>query len=218
MSSDQRFGDLGVVDEKQLKLLMRDWRRGRADRNIWQALSDGYVMVFSIVLIGAMIISSIVQAQQDVAGCTAEGCLAARSLLPWASVAGILAFTLVISRMFGPVVASAAEGFWLMDGPTDRRRLLARRLVAAIALAFGAGVLFGALIAALTGSPLPATPIRSTNRSLSAARISQRSGTHSSGRPLVFWPKTPVALTPKKAQTSLWKRFSSASARPNANC
>ena len=154
-TTDPRFGEIGVVDEKQLTLLMRDWRKGRADRNILQALSDGYVMVFSIVLIGAMIISSIVQAQQDVAGCTAEGCLAARSLLPWASVAGILAFTLVISRMFGPVVASAAEGFWLMDGPTDRRRLLARRLVAAIVLAFGAGVLFGALIAALTGSPLP---------------------------------------------------------------
>lgn len=153
-SLDPRFGEVGVVDERQLRLLMRDWRRGRADRNLWQALSDGYVMVFSIVLIGAMVVSSIIQAQQVVSGCEAAGCLAARGLLPWASVAGVLAFTLVISRMFGPVVASAAEGFWLMDGPTDRRKLLAGRLVAAIALAFGAGVLFGALIAALTGSTL----------------------------------------------------------------
>lgn len=153
-TTDPRFGEIGVVDEKQLTLLMRDWRKGRADRNIWQVLSDGYVMVFSIVLIGAMIISSIVQAQANVAGCTAEGCIAARGLLPWASVAGILAFTLLISRMFGPVVASAAEGFWLMDGPTNRRRLLARRLWAAIALAFGIGLLLGALVAALTGSPL----------------------------------------------------------------
>ncbi len=30
---DQRLTEVGVVDEKQLKLLMRDWRRGRADRN-----------------------------------------------------------------------------------------------------------------------------------------------------------------------------------------
>ena len=52
--TDPRFLDVGVVDEKQLKLLMRDWRRGRADRNVWQALSDGYVMVFSIVLVGAI--------------------------------------------------------------------------------------------------------------------------------------------------------------------
>ncbi|QTO38971.1 ABC transporter permease [Tessaracoccus sp. MC1865] len=134
---------------------MKDWRRGRADRSLWQALSDGYVMVFSIVLIGAMVISSIVRAQQVVAICDTAGCLAARGLLPWASVAGILASTLVLSRMFGPVVASAAEGFWLMDGPTDRRRLLAGRLVAAIVLALVVGGLLGALIAALTGSPLP---------------------------------------------------------------
>ncbi|MCG6567295.1 DUF6297 family protein [Tessaracoccus sp. ZS01] len=154
-TAHDHFDDLGVVDEKQLKLLMKDWRRGRADRSLWQALSDGYVMVFSIVLIGAMVISSIVRAQQVVAICDTAGCLAARGLLPWASVAGILASTLVLSRMFGPVVASAAEGFWLMDGPTDRRRLLAGRLVAAIVLALVVGGLLGALIAALTGSPLP---------------------------------------------------------------
>lgn len=158
-TSHEHFGPIGVVDEKQLKLLMKDWRRGRADRNLWQALSDGYVMVFSIVLIGAMIISSIVRAQQVVAVCETAGCLAARGLLPWASVAGILASTLVLSRMFGPVVASAAEGFWLMDGPTDRRRLLAGRLVAAIVLALIVGGLLGALIAALTGSPLNAVGI-----------------------------------------------------------
>lgn len=156
---DERFGDQGVVDEKQLKLLMRDWRRGRADRNLWQALSDGYVMVFSIVLIGAMIISSIVRAQQVVAVCDTSGCLAARGLLPWAATAAVLAATLILGRMFGPVVASAAEGFWLMDGPTDRRKLLAGRLVAAICLALAAGALLGALIAALTGSSLAAVGI-----------------------------------------------------------
>lgn len=153
-TSHEAFDELGVVDEKQLKLLMQDWRRGRADRSLWQALSDGYVMVFSIVLISAMLISSIVRAQQVVSVCETAGCLAARGLLPWASVAAILASTLVLSRMFGPVVASAAEGFWLMDGPTDRRRLLAGRLVAAIVLALVLGALLGALVAALTGSPL----------------------------------------------------------------
>ena len=150
----EKHGPIGVVDEKQLKLLMRDWRRGRADRNLWQALSDGYVMVFALLMIGAMVISSIVRAQSVVAVCETGGCLAARGLLPWASVAGVLAFTLVLGRMFGPIVASTAEGFWLMDGPTDRRRLLAGRLVAAIALALVIGAVAGALIAALTGSPL----------------------------------------------------------------
>lgn len=168
---DQLFGDVGVVDEKQLKLLMKDWRKGRADRNIWQVLSDGYVMVFSIVLIGAMIVSSIIQAQQVVAVCDTDGCVAARGLLPWAAVAGLLAFSLILSRMFGPVVASAAEGFWLMDGPTDRRKLLAGRLVASIGLALGAGALMGALIAALTGSPISEIGIWSLAGGLGAAGL-----------------------------------------------
>ncbi|MCC2592134.1 DUF6297 family protein [Tessaracoccus sp. OS52] len=152
--TDDRFGEVGQADEKQLKLLMRDWRHGRADRNILEALQDAYVMVFGVVLIGAMLISSIIQAQQSVAGCTTDSCLAARGLLPWAAVAAVLAFTLVACRMFGPIVASAAEGFWLMDAAVDRRRLLRGRLFAALAIAFGLGALFGALIAALTGSTL----------------------------------------------------------------
>ncbi|MGO1488115.1 MAG: DUF6297 family protein [Arachnia sp.] len=151
---DERFGEIGQADERQLKLLMKDWRRGRADRNLLEAFQDAYVMVFGVVLIGAMLISAIIQAQQSVAGCGTEQCLAARSLLPWAAVASILAFTLVACRMFGPIVASAAEGFWLMDGPVDRRRLLTGRLIGALAAAFAAGALFGALVAALTGSAL----------------------------------------------------------------
>ncbi len=148
----EKFGEIGQADERQLKLLMRDWRRGRADRNLLEAFQDAYVMVFAVVLIGAMLISAIVQAQQSVAGCDTEQCLAARGLLPWAAVASILAFTLVACRMFGPIVASAAEGFWLMDGPVDRRQLLTGRLLGALAAALSAGALFGALVAALTGS------------------------------------------------------------------
>ena len=169
--TDPRFLDVGVVDEKQLKLLMRDWRRGRADRNVWQALSDGYVMVFSIVLVGAMVISSIVRAQQVVAVCDTDGCVAARGLLPWASVAGLLAFTLVLSRMFGPIVASAAEGFWLMDADTDRRKLLAGRLFGAIGVTVVVGALAGALVAALTGSSLAHVGIWALAGGLGAAGL-----------------------------------------------
>lgn len=154
MSIDERFGRVGQADEKQLKLLMGDWRKGRADRSLMQALQDGYVMVFAVVLIGAMLINSIVEAQRSVAGCGTEQCLAARGLLPWATVAAVLAFTLVAARMFGPILASAAEGFWLMDAAVDRRRLLTGRLIAALAVAFAAGAVLGALVAALTGSSL----------------------------------------------------------------
>lgn len=150
--SNHHFDNRSQADEKQLLLLINDWRRGRTDRNFWQALSDAYIMLFAVVLIGAMLISSIMQAQATVAGCDTQACVAARSLLPWAVVAGVLAFTLVVCRMFGPIVASAAEGFWLMDAPLDRRRILRGRLIKALVIAFCAGVIFGALVAALTGS------------------------------------------------------------------
>ncbi|SDL50534.1 DUF6297 family protein [Tessaracoccus oleiagri] len=168
---DDRYGPVGVADERAIKRLMGDWRNGRADRNFWAALSDSYVMVFSIAVLGAMIGSAIFDAQQQAAGCTTVGCSAARGLLPWAAAAALLTLTLVAGRMFGPVLASAAEGFWLMDSPMDRRRLLAGRFVLALVLA---GVLVGAvsaLVAALTGSSLSHVLIWAVSAALGASGL-----------------------------------------------
>ncbi|MDO5066511.1 MAG: DUF6297 family protein [Propionibacteriaceae bacterium] len=150
----ERFGEIGTVDERQLRLLVRDWRHGRADRNLLQALSDAYVMVFALVLVGAMLVSSILQAQRTVAVCDTEACLASRGLLPWAATAAFLAFALMAARLFGPVVASAAEGFWILDGDVSRRRFLQGRLIASTLLALLVGAGSGALVAALVGSDL----------------------------------------------------------------
>ncbi|MBK9158292.1 MAG: hypothetical protein IPM11_09300 [Micropruina sp.] len=140
------------VDENALHGLMKTWRHGRATRSLWDAIQDAYVAVFSIVMIGAMIVNAVLKAQSTSASCTANSCVTARTLLPWATVAGVAAFSLVVSRMFGPVTASAAEGFWLMDAPISRYRLLRSRLVLALAAVFGLGALTGGLVAALTGS------------------------------------------------------------------
>lgn len=140
------------VDENALHGLMKTWRHGRATRSLWDAIQDAYVAVFSIVMIGAMIVNAVLKAQSTSASCSANSCVAARTLLPWATVAGVAAFSLVVSRMFGPVTASAAEGFWLMDAPISRYRLLRSRLVLALAAVFGLGALTGGLVAALTGS------------------------------------------------------------------
>ncbi|MEZ5087091.1 MAG: DUF6297 family protein [Tessaracoccus sp.] len=171
ISDAERFGPVGEVHERELKLLMRDWRRGRADRSIWQALSDGYVMAFSVIVLGAMLINSIWQAQSNAAACATGGCLAARGLLPWAAVAAVLAMTLAACHMFGPILASAAEGFWLMDGIADRRRLLAGRLVSAIIVAFIGGALLAALVAALVGSALPQVGLWALSAGLGAAGL-----------------------------------------------
>ena len=104
---DEFFG--GQADERQLSLLMGDWRKGRTTRNIWQAIGDAYVLVFSLVVVLAMVISLIVQAQGQASGCTSTGCQTARGLLPWAALSGVLAFALAAARVFGPVLASAAE-------------------------------------------------------------------------------------------------------------
>lgn len=139
-------------DERELKKLIKHWRSGRATRNLWEAFSDAYIAVIAAVMIGAMLVNVILQAQRVVASCDSTSCLSARTLLPWAAFAVSVAGALGVSRLFGPVLASAAEGFWLLDAPLRRSRILASRLVAAICLAAVGGAVIGALVAALTGS------------------------------------------------------------------
>jgi hypothetical protein len=154
---------------RELKQLIKDWRGGRATRNVLQAISDAYVALIGALMIGAMVINVILQAQKTLAQCSTESCLSARTILPWAAFAAAVAVALGASRLFGPVLASAAEGFWLLDAPISRAKMLGSRLVAAIAVALGGGLVIGALISALTGSGLYAVLIWSAATGLSAA-------------------------------------------------
>ena len=137
---------------RELKRLIKDWRSGRATRNVVQAMGDAYVAVFAAVMIGAMVVNVILKAQRTIAQCTSVTCLSARAILPWAAFATTIAVTLAASRLFGPVLASAAEGFWLLEAPISRAKLLRSRLVAAVVAAFLGGAVIGTLISALTGS------------------------------------------------------------------
>ena len=150
------FGDVedyevGVADERQLTLLMKDWRKGRATRTIWDMITDGYVTIFSLVVVVAMVVSGIMSVQQSAAGCTDAGCETARGLLPWMSLATAVLVAVMVSRIFGPVIASAAEGFWLLDAPVRRARLLNRRLWGVVVGAGLLGLLLGGLVTSLTG-------------------------------------------------------------------
>ncbi|SDS90363.1 DUF6297 family protein [Microlunatus soli] len=138
---------------KELKDMIRDWRTGRATRSLGEAISDGYIAVFGFLLVGGMIANVVVQAQSVVSQCDQDACLSARGLLPWAAFAVSVAAALVLSRLFGPVLASAAEGFWLLDAPVRRARLLAPRLIGITVAGLVAGAGIGALVSALTGSP-----------------------------------------------------------------
>ncbi|HLM22383.1 MAG TPA: DUF6297 family protein, partial [Propionibacteriaceae bacterium] len=108
-------------------------------------------------------------AQRTIAQCTSVSCLSARGILPWAAFAAAVALALAASRLFGPVLASAAEGFWLLDAPISRAKLLRSRLIGAVLAAFLGGALVGALVAALTGSTVIEIVVWSAATALSAA-------------------------------------------------
>ena len=154
---------------RELKRLMRDWRSGRATKNLTEAFHDAYVVLIAALMLGAMMINVVLKAQRVVAQCDSTSCLSARTLLPWAAFAAAVAAALAISRLFGPVLASAAEGFWLLDAPIQRAKLLGARLVGAVAAALVGGALMGGLISALTGSGVTAVLIWAGATGLSSA-------------------------------------------------
>jgi len=140
-----------VVDERELHDEMKLWRHGRATRTFGQVFQDGYFVLFSIVMVGAMLVSVVLRAQAGMAGCNTEACASGRLLLPSAMVLAAWALALGMAALFGPVLASAAEGFWLMDAPISRRRLLRGRLVVPLVAAFGVATVATALVGALSG-------------------------------------------------------------------
>ena len=143
---------LTPASPRELKELIRDWRKGRATRNLMEAFNDAYVVVIGALMVGAMVVNVVLRAQRTVAACDAASCLSARTVLPWAAFAAAVAVALAASRLFGPVLASAAEGFWLLDAPISRAKLLGPRLVGAVVAAGMGGAAIGALVSALTGS------------------------------------------------------------------
>ncbi len=78
---------LTPASPRELKRLIKDWRSGRATRNVLQAMSDAYVAVFGAVMIGAMVVNVVLKAQRTIAQCTSASCLSARAILPWAAFA-----------------------------------------------------------------------------------------------------------------------------------
>ena len=133
------------VDERDLHDTMKQWRHGRATRSIMDAIQDAYVAIFSVVMIGAMITNLVLNAQSTMASCSAASCISARTLVPWATWLAVVGLALAAARLFGPVLVSAAEGFWLMDAPIERSRLLSGRLRLATIAAGVLAVVFGAL-------------------------------------------------------------------------
>ena len=169
MTTELEPPTLTPATPRELKGMIKDWRQGRATRNLVEAFMDAYVAVIGALMVGAMVINVVLRAQRNVAACDAVSCLSARALLPWAAFAAAVAVALTASRLFGPVLASAAEGFWLLDAPISRAKLLRARLVGALAIALVGGAVVGALVSALTGSAAGEVAVWAGATGLSAA-------------------------------------------------
>ncbi len=152
-----------------LQRLIKDWRRGRATKSLGEAFHDAYIAVIAALMIGAMMINVVLKAQGTMSQCSSTTCLSARTVLPWAAFALAVSVTLAASRLFGPVLASAAEGFWILDAPVNRTRLLRPRFAAALAVALLVGGAIGGLVSALTGSTPLAIGVWAGATGLSAA-------------------------------------------------
>ena len=131
MSTVEQPTVLKPASPRELKELIRDWRKGRATRNLMEAFTDAYVVVIGAVMVGAMVVNVVLRAQRTVAACDTASCLSARTLLPWAAFAAAVAVALTASP-FGPVLASAAEGFWFAGCADLAAKLLGPRLVGAV--------------------------------------------------------------------------------------
>lgn len=166
-----RAEDCTPASERELLRLMRDWRQGRATRKLSQVVSDAYVVVFGVLMVTAMAVNVVLQAQTTMSQCSSATCTSARLLLPYATVLLGAALALSMARLFGPVLASAAEGSWLMSAPIGRARLLRGRLVAAVAIAAGVGAVLGVLITLLSGTAMPEVAAWTASTALVAAGV-----------------------------------------------
>ena len=160
-----------VVNEKALHRMVKQWRHGRATKTLWQAFSDAYFAVFTVVLLGAMITNAIIGSQRAAASCTTADCDTGRSLIPWGVLFAVVALSAAVARLFGPVLASAAEGGWVMSAPIGRVRLLRPRLYAVVVAAALVGIVLAGIVAALAGEPLHAVVAWAVATGLAASAV-----------------------------------------------
>ncbi len=139
-------------EARALRGQIREWRNGRAEISMAEALGDAYIALFATVMLGAMGFNVVRQVRVEAtAACSTNACEDARLILPWVFALGIVAATLLVARLFGPSLASPAEGSWLLASPVDRSALLRPRLIAAAVVSLIGGALLGAVDVTLGG-------------------------------------------------------------------
>jgi hypothetical protein len=139
-------------DVRELRSEIRRWRRGRADRRLVDVVSDAYIAVFSVVLLGAMGISVLIEVRAFAGeSCATPACANARVAMPWLFALGLVGTCMGLSRLFGPVLVTPAVGSWLLPTPVDRAALLRPQLLVPFVFAFSVSGALAAAAATLGG-------------------------------------------------------------------
>lgn len=139
-------------EARALRGQIREWRNGRAEIPLSEALGDAYITMFATIMLGAMGFNVVRQLRVEATGaCSTTTCGDARQILPWVFALGIIAVVLLVARLFGPSLASPAEGSWLLASPADRKSLLRPRLLVIAAVSLVGGGVLGAVDTTLGG-------------------------------------------------------------------
>lgn len=103
---------------------IRDWRRGRAELRWGEVLSDGYVALFCVVMVGAMGGNVVLTVRRLADESCVGSCSDVRSAAPWLVALGVALLALGLARLLGPVFSPPAANAWLLSTPVDRGALL----------------------------------------------------------------------------------------------
>lgn len=120
---------------REVRAQVREWRRGRAELHVWEVLGDAYVAVFTVVMVGSMAGSVVVNLRRLADSTCVDTCAQVREVAPWVTALGLVVLTLAGARLLGPVFSPPAMNGWVVSSPVDRGDLLRPALGRAVTVA-----------------------------------------------------------------------------------
>lgn len=113
-----------VTTAREVRQEIRDWRRGRAELRWGEVLSDAYVGLFCVVMVGAMAGNVVLRLRRLADETCAGSCSEVRSAAPWLVALAVALLALGMARLLGPVFSPPAANSWVLTSPVDRGALL----------------------------------------------------------------------------------------------
>jgi hypothetical protein len=144
-----------VPTAREVRHEIRDWRRGRADLRWGEVLSDAYVALFCVVMVGAMGGNVVLRLRRLADDACVTSCAETRSAVPWLAALAVALLALGLARLLGPVFSPPAANAWLLSTPVDRGDLLRPGWLRTAALTISASALVLVVPAVLGGLARP---------------------------------------------------------------